>query len=748
MKHYFGVVALACGSGPASAQLRRSLELVDTSPTMSTATPLRPENAVPQTRNRVLVSVALLAIAVVLAYANSFSVPLLFDDWVTIQHNPRLRQLWPIWAAFSPPENSGVGGRPIANLSFVLNYALTGESVRGFHAGNLVIHFLAGLTLFGIIRRTLRLPRWSEATRRSAEGVALAAAALWMLQPVQTQSVTYVSQRTESLMGLFYLLTLYAFIRGAEPGGKRRWFAVAVAACFAGMGTKEGMVTVPVMVLLYDFVFLSGSFINAWRIRWRVYAGLAASWVWLATLMGGLHGRGVGFGLGMSWWSYLLIECRAILRYLSLAIWPSPLVFDYGIDLGTPGVVEVLSALGVIALGIGTLVALWRAPVIGFLGAWFLITLAPTSSVVPIPLQPISENRIYVPTAAVLTGLAVLLHHVGGRRGLRATYVAAFVFGGLTAARNRDYWSELAIWADTVAKRPASSRAHSNLGHALQTTGRLAEAKLEHEAALQIRPDYAEAHVNLASILGQLGQLDAAVAHSRRAAQIDPRNPNAFFNLGVALTQKGDVAGAIAAYESAVRTGIASAETHCNLSLLLAPVGRVQEAIAHAETARRMKPDSVLSRFSLACALALGGRGLEAIPLFQEVIQAQPRHLEAHQNLGTLLLQIGKPAEALVVFESGIRINPNHAGVRFGLGNALLNTGRVADAIREYEATLRLTPPSPDLHLNLGLALAQAGRNAEAAANFETALRLNPQLKAAADGLARLRASGAGSRQP
>jgi tetratricopeptide (TPR) repeat protein len=508
------------------------------------------------------------------------------------------------------------------------------------------------------------------------------------------------------------------------------------------MGTKEGMVTAPVIIFLYDFAFLSGSFATTWRNRWPLYACLAASWVWLATLMSGLHGRGVGFGLGMSGWSYLLIECRAIIHYLSLALWPAPLVFDYGVDLGTPGVIEALSALAIFALGIGTIVALRRAPAIGFLGAWFLITLAPTSSVVPIPLQPISENRIYVPTAAVLTGLAVMLHQLAGRHGVRASLVAALMFAGLTAARNRDYRSEIAIWVDTVAKRPDSSRAHSNLGHALQSVGRLAEARREHEIAIQIRPDYAEAHVNLASILGQLGQLDDAVAHSRRAAEIDPRNPNAFFNLGVALTQKGDVGGAITAYESAIRTGTASAETHCNLSLLLPRAGRVQDAIAHAETALRIKPESVLARFSHACALALAGRGAEAIPLFQDVVRAEPNHLEALQNLGTLLLQTGRPAEALVAFETAVRINPNHAGVRFGLGNALLNTGRVADAIREYESTLRLTPPSPDLHLNLGLALAQAGRAAEAAVHFETALRLNPQMKAAADGLARLRESG------
>src|SRR5688572_21422467 len=156
---------------------------------MSALTTARTASTRPLERRRVLMAAAILLAAAVVAYANSFSVPLLFDDWVTIQHNPRLRQLWPIWSAFNPPEFTGVGGRPVANLSFVLNYAISGESVPGFHAGNLLFHFLAGLTLFGIVRQTLLLPKWAEQFQRSAGGVALAAAALWMLQPVQTQSV-------------------------------------------------------------------------------------------------------------------------------------------------------------------------------------------------------------------------------------------------------------------------------------------------------------------------------------------------------------------------------------------------------------------------------------------------------------------------------------------------------------------------------------------------------------------------------
>ena len=701
----------------------------------------------PFRRHAVLISAVTLAGAALLAYANSFSVPLLFDDWVTILHNPRLRQVWPIWAALSPPEATGVGGRPIANLSFVLNYAVTGESIPGFHAVNVAIHFLAGLTLFGIVRRTLqRLTSVPQLQIYAAE-VALVTAAWWTLHPVQTQSVTYVSQRTESLMGLFFFFTLYAFIRGAAGNAPLRWFGAAVAACFAGMATKEGMVTIPVIVLLYDYAFLSGSFQAAWRQRWKVYVCLAASWILLAALMGGLHGRGVGFGLGLTWWSYLLIECRAIVTYLSLTFWPVPLVFDYGFDLGSPGIAEVLSATGLSVLGVGTIVALWRAPAIGFLGAWFLITLAPTSSVVPIPLQPISENRIYVPTAAVITALVVGVQYYFQSRRIITLMIGVAALMVMTAARNRDYRSEIAIWNDTVAKRPSSARAHSNLGHVLQAAGKLTEARREHEIALQLRPNYSEAHTNLAAILGQLGDVNAAIEHGRRAVESDPRNTNAHYNLAVALTQKGNIAEAIRAYEACLHLNADLPAAQSNLALLLLNSGRVAEAIARSNAALQLKPDLVLARYTLACGLALSGRAEEAIPLFREILRVQPAHLEALRNFGTLLLQIGRAVEAIPVFESALRFNPNQPEVLFGLGNALLSLQRAPEAISAYEAALKLNPQLADVHLNLGVALDNSGRTAEAIPHFEAALRLNPQLKLAAQNLERIKASSGPRKQ-
>src|ERR1035438_6675615 len=235
------------------------------------------------------VAAGLIALAVLAAYANSFSGAFVLDDASSIAGNPTIRHLWPLGGPLSPPHGRGltVDGRPILNISLAINYALSGIHPWSYHALNLLIHGLAGLTLFGVVRRTLdRLGMPADSAL-----LALCAAFLWTLHPLQTESVTYVIQRAESLMGLFYLLTLYCFIRYADRtprsdassnAGKTApvlWAVFSVLACLLGMATKEVMVTAPVMVFLYDRTFFSGSFAQAWRRHRRLYAGLACTWL-------------------------------------------------------------------------------------------------------------------------------------------------------------------------------------------------------------------------------------------------------------------------------------------------------------------------------------------------------------------------------------------------------------------------------------------------------------------------------------
>lgn len=218
---------------------------------------------------------AVVLVTVILAaYGNSFRAPFVYDDTLAIPENPTIRRLWPLSEVLLPQVQGGltVSGRPILNLSFAINYAISGPNVWSYHVFNVLVHAGSALLLFGIVRRTLRRSGQglSPGLRQCAAAstpLAFTIAALWALHPMLTQAVTYTVQRAESLMGFFYLLTLYAFARGVEchslddksgGGRRRRWFGLSVAACALGMGTKEVTVTAPLLVLLYDRTFVAG----------------------------------------------------------------------------------------------------------------------------------------------------------------------------------------------------------------------------------------------------------------------------------------------------------------------------------------------------------------------------------------------------------------------------------------------------------------------------------------------------------
>ncbi len=676
-----------------------------------------------------LFALGALLVAGVIAYANTWSAPFLFDDVVTIAHNPAIRSIESLAAAFTPAAHTGVGGRPVAHLTLVLNYAAGGDAVAGYHGVNLAIHLLAGLCLLGLVRRTLLSPALAPRIGAQADAIALAVAGLWLLHPLQTQSVTYISQRTESLMALCYLGTLYFFVRAVEAPGRAGWLIASVLSCFAGMGSKEVMVTAPFMVLLFDRTFVAGSFRAAWRARSRYYVALASSWMLLALLLRGLGGRGVGFGQAYEWWHYPFFAGRAIATYLARAFWPHPLVFDYGVDLGAPGALEYASAALVLGLVAVTIIALRRAPTLGFLGAWFLVTLAPTTSIVPIPLQPIAENRVYLPLAAVAAGVGCLLIGSLGRLGRWTALGLAGALGLLTFDRNADYKSDITLWRDTVAKQPSSSRAHQNLGAALNSRrdpALLPEAERHFSEALRLRPDYPEAMAAVGGMLARRGRLDEAIAHCRRAIELDPRTAEAFNNLGGALWQKRDLAGAIEAYSTAVQARPMYAEAYTNLANVLLLAGRMAEAIQASEAALRLSPDLPEAWFSLGCGQSALGRRAEAAQTFLTLLRLQPNHIDARYNLATTLHQDGQVAKALPEYEEVVRQNPRHALALSNSASALLFLNRPDEALARAEAATRVNPDFADAFVNLGLAQRRLGRVTEAGASFSAALRLKP----------------------
>jgi len=603
-------------------------------PTANHSSPARAEAApaAGESRRRIAIAGALIAVMTLAAFANGFSGRFVYDDLAAIVENPTIRS----WrTALFPPAAGGlpVSGRPLVNFSLALNHAIGGTNAPGYHALNLLIHIGAALLFFGVVRRTLRA-RAGEAAR----AIAALAAIGWAVHPLQTEAVTYVVQRAESLMGFFYLATLYAFIRATEEGAaRRRWLALSVAACACGMATKEVMVSAPLIVLLYDRALVGGTFRAAWRARRGFYAALAATWLVLAGLVIGEGTRGgtAGFGLTATGWSYAAAQLRAVVLYLKLALWPRALVFDYGVD-ALPGALPIgVHAVAVAALLGAAIVALRRGRAGGFPGAAFFAILAPTS-LIPIVTEPIAEHRMYLPLGA-LAGLGVFgAHRLLGRRAIVASAVGVAALALLTVRRDRDYHSEKALWADTVAKCPASSRAHYNLARVLAAEGDRAAAIRHYETALAIRSDFPSAHSNLANALLESGEIAGARHHAMEALRMKPDLAEAHNSLGNALLLGGDATAALHEYQTAVRLAPADPDLRNNLASALVRLGRLEEALRESAAAVRARPDSAVFHFNVANTLARLGRFAEAAGHYERTLALDPNYPRARENLATV----------------------------------------------------------------------------------------------------------------
>ena len=549
-----------------------------------------------------------------------------------------------------------VSGRPVVNLSLAVNYAMndafgvdqsaTGSSATlVYHVTNLLLHVLCGLLLFGVIRRTLSLEQLGEWANANADMLGLVATAFWLLHPIQTEAVDYVIQRTELLVSLCYLATLYASIRGwdaSTPVRRARWLVVGVVACFIGMASKEVMVTAPAVVVLYDRVFRVSSWraLFADRARRWFYGGLAASWLLLAALVaGGGRADSAGFTLGLPWYRYLYSQGWAIAHYLLLMVWPSDLRFDYGLRpiTGIGGLVggAIILALAVPALVVALRTKRWWA---AFLILWFFAILAPSSSILPIQTEIAAERRVYLASAALIVAAVVAAAYAlraNRRLVLSGAAVIALVLFGLTMRRSALYADTEALWRDAVAKAPENPRAYDNLASVIyqKDRGRINEADSLWTRALAIDSTYMTAWSNLAQIRMDKGRVADARVLLERAVRINPDYVDATRRLGALLAVQGDT-NSIAYLERMANSAQVTDESLVALAQSYLNANRPDDAIAALRRALTLNPRRTDAASFLGAMLAQRGRFDEAMPLLERGVEwRSQRHDLRHSQL-------------------------------------------------------------------------------------------------------------------
>ncbi len=618
----------------------------------------------------------LITVAGLIVYANSFFTPFIFDDTNHISYNPRIQQLWPLTQVIANTN------RPVVDLSLAINYAFGGLQPFGYHLINWIVHILAAIVLAAIVRRTLCNSIFPQRYQELSGWFALVVAVIWMVHPLQTQSVTYTIQRAESMMGLFFLLTLYSVIRSAD--GLKRWEGAALVFCALGMGCKEVMVTAPLIVAIYDRIFLAKIWKEVIAQRGWMYVGLAATWLFLWQLVHTVRDNSANAGwhfAGASPFSYALTQTKVIAHYLKLSFAPRHLCLDYDESMMT-SVGEGI--LFVVMIGIflsGTLWALWKNPPLGFLGIWFLLILSPTSSFFPIG-DMIVEHRMYLPLAAIVV-LAVVIGDFGLQKlqmskTLRANCARGIVIalvialGWRTIQRNRDYRSETAMWANVVAQSPDNARARLNLGNALAKEKQWDSAIEQYRQGFKLNPAYEKIPYNLALSLAQTGKWLEAQQMLEKAIQLKPDFMEAYNELGDLLTQQKKWDEAKRWFRQLIDTYPQKPEGYAYMGFVFSQEGKISEAINFYEQALKISPEYFPAHYNLALAMAEHGDIDRAIEEFSAVVKIQPKHVTANFNLGNMFAQKGDIKKAIGYYTETVRLNPQFSEARQRLETAHL----------------------------------------------------------------------------
>lgn len=613
---------------------------------------------------------ALLAVAVAAVYARGIDSPFIFDDLPSIQENESIRQLWPLWGSVEEPgplrpaKDLPTAGRPIVNFSFAVNYFFSGLEPRGYHVVNIALHVLNVWLLALLVARTLRLPYFNGRFDTAAGPLAFAGALLWAVHPLVTETVIYTTQRTELMVTLFYLATIYCSLRFWQSG-HAGWAFAAVLACWSGMATKEVMASAPIVVLLFDRTFIAGSLRAAWDKSRPLYLGLFASWIALLLLnAGGPRSASAGFHLDIAPTTWWFTQCKVLLMYFQMAFWPWPLAIHYEPPYMTTLAEAWPYVVPVAAIVVATLLLMWRNTATGWVGAFIFAILTPTL-VVPIATEIAAERRMYMPLAALIVvavaGFYWLLSRYSvGRAALAIVVGLAVVLAGVggvvSSERMADYVDDLTIWQNVTANQPENPTAHCNVGTFLMERDRLDEAITYFERAIAIRPEDPTAHHNLGTVLVRLGRPDEATPHFKQAVAAQPDYAMGHNKLGFTEIKAGHPEKAQKHFEQALSWQPDDADANRGMANVLLAQGKPAEAEPHARTAVKGAPQDAETQNVLGAVLAQLGNFSEAIEHLELAVELDPKSLQAQGNLMAAYASLGRRDEAIAAAEKALAL--------------------------------------------------------------------------------------------
>jgi protein O-mannosyl-transferase len=637
----------------------------------------------------------LLAVTTILAYQPAWHGGFIWDDDAYITNNELLTApdgLRRIWFSLDSPSQYF----PLVYTMFRFERAWWGLSPTGYHFVNILLHIANALILWSLLAR-LRVPG------------AWLAGAIFALHPVQVESVAWITERKNVLMGLFFLLTIRAWVEFVDKQTKHRWFFYVLALLLYALAlfSKTTACTLPAALLL--ILWLQGRRINQRQLVQLVPFVVLALGMGLLTVWWERYHQGTrGPLFAISPPERLLIASRAIWFYLGKLIWPSNLTFIYPRWIVSP--THLLEYAWLAALGGLCAVIFFARRYVGrsleVAALFFVATLSPVLGFIMLytfrytfvadhyqylaSIGPIALASVGITTLAA--SFKVSRHFIFGAAVCIVAALAVFTW------RQSTMYADIeALWRTTIARNPGCWMAHNNLGIVLSQKGEIDEAIAHYRKTLEMSPDFADADYNLGNALLQKGEIDAAILHCQRAVTIQPNDPEAQVALGNALFQKGLIDESIVHYQKALAIRPYYVTAHYNLSSAFLKKGEIDKAILHCQAVLSIQPEHADAHTILASAFLQKGEIGNAIEQYKKTLEIAPRSVPALNNLAWILATYSDPAfrdgtKALELAQEANEFSSrNNPVILRTLAAAHANVGQFSTAVEVGQLALSLT---------------------------------------------------------
>ena len=687
-----------------------------------------------------------LLLLTLLVYGNSLKNEFVFDDIPLVVKNYQIRQLNNI------PSLLGLGGagsfyRPLRIVSYAIDYRLFKLNPPGYHLSNIIYHALTAFLVF------LTLLRLSDNVR-----IALIAALLFAVHPVQTDSVTYIAGRRDILSALFYLLGFYLFIRYRKAPSFLLLGAILFSYVLA-ISSKEMAVTFPALCFFYDCMEncaafsttqkaasvspgkrIAASMLSMGRHQFIFYAiflagACAFAYYKIAVVPPSLRQEYYGGTVANNF----LTVSRIIIYYLKLLLFPIALNADYSYNAFpvTTSLLDFKAWASVLALCI----LFWAGSkafrhnrLVTLCLAWFFITLLPVCHIIP-HHELMAEHYLYLPSIGLFFLAGITLD-----RWLTKKHPSAFVLiAGLlilllsvrTVVRNQDWRNALTLWEKTVQTAPNCARAWNNLSVEYYRKGELTKAQDSCQRSFSIKPDFPDPYHNLGNIYAEKQLFDRAIEYYKKAFSLCRKGggKEIINSWGIACRSMGDLKTAQDLFWYALFLDPWYAEARSNISTVFLAEGNYDRAIDNIKKAINLEPEVPEYRNNLGAVYRKKGQLQQAVKEFLIAIWIKPDFMEAHNNLGNVLKDQGKYDKAIEAFRRCIELKPDSAEVFTNLGIVYRKADRNQEAIDAFSQALEINPALALPHLHLALIyLATEENNAQALYHLRRTLELDPFL--------------------